>query len=187
MSPRRSSSRSQKEMRSVSYTSRSSGESGSSQYNLWGIKFLFCKRSLPVPNISACWRPGSTRPSAIGIDQIIEKGGAARVELRSSTQTYVPVDVESDSEREPFRVDVTVPPNAVAMGLYLRLEPPPYLDEVQRSTADLDDLHIIEWAPESSTFSPLYDHFALVGSGPAPKHVLPRKNRTRCHREKLLR
>lgn len=64
-------------------------------------------------------------------------------------------------------MDVTVAPNAVAMGLYLRLEPPPYLDEVQRSTADLDDLHIIEWAPEGSTFSPLYDHFALVGSGEA--------------------
>ena len=64
-------------------------------------------------------------------------------------------------------MDVTVPPNAVATGLYLRLEPPPYLGEVQRSTADFDNLRIVEWAPAGSAFSPLYDHFALVGSGEA--------------------
>lgn len=104
-------------------------------------------------------RTGTNADLALQLSWYADTKGA------SAAQTYVPVNVESDSEWDPFRIDVTVPPNAVATGLYLRMEPPPHFGEVQRSTADLDNIRIIEWAPAGSAFSPLYDYFALVGSG----------------------
>lgn len=89
----------------------------------------------------------------------------------SDTQTIEPIVVKSDDAWEPFRVDVTVPSNAVAIGLFLRLKPP--LNGL--ATVDLDNIRVIEWAPVGSPFSPLYDHIWVVGTGEATlsKDFLP--------------
>jgi poly-gamma-glutamate synthesis protein (capsule biosynthesis protein) len=92
----------------------------------------------------------------------------------SATQTSVPLDAGSEDEWVPFRVDVTVPKNAVAMGLYLRLKPPSS-DQVPITKADFDNIRIVEWAPAETSFGPLYDYARVIGSGEATvsKALLP--------------
>src|SRR5215212_3090672 len=82
MSPSRSSSRSQKETRSDSNASRSSGVKGSPRYDLSCIRFPFCKPALSVPGS----RVRRLRGRAARIGPSIEKGDAAfrRVETRNS-------------------------------------------------------------------------------------------------------
>ncbi len=81
----------------------------------------------------------------------------------SATQTAVPIAVKSDNVWTPFRLDVTVPPNTVALGLFLKLKPP----TSGITVADFDNLAVIEWAPSDRSFSPLYDHIRVTGAGKA--------------------
>ena len=90
----------------------------------------------------------------------------------SATKTIVPIDAASGSSWQPFRVDVTTPAEAVAIGLYLRLKPYSSQESV---AADFDDVRIIEWAPAGTPFSPLYEYGRVVGAGEATvsKSFLP--------------
>jgi len=117
----------------------------------------------------------------------------------STAQTIEPIAVQCENVWEPFRFDVAVPPNIVAIGFFLRLEPPllrrdfvePFdyaQDRLSRdaqsrrsaqvtglATADFDNIRIIEWSPAGSAFSPLYEHILVVGAGEATlsKYLLP--------------
>ncbi|MGI9180295.1 MAG: CapA family protein [Longimicrobiaceae bacterium] len=86
-------------------------------------------------------------------------------------QTIEPLNTGDDNDWQPFRIDETVPPYAIAVGLYLRLSPPAR----GQATADFDDVRLIEWAPEGARFSPLYTHFLVKGSGEVrlSRDVLP--------------
>ena len=90
----------------------------------------------------------------------------------SATQSIVPIDAASGNSWQPFRVDVTTPAEAVAMGLYLRLKPYSSQESV---AADFDDVRIIEWAPAGTPFGPLYEYGRVVGAGEATvsKSFLP--------------
>jgi poly-gamma-glutamate synthesis protein (capsule biosynthesis protein) len=79
----------------------------------------------------------------------------------SFLQTTEAVPVQSDSQWRSFRLDAQVPPDAIAVSVFLRLSPPAQ----GAVTADFDNLRIIEWAPQNSTFSPFYDYALLTGSG----------------------
>ena len=72
-----------------------------------------------------------------------------------------PIEVKSYGDWQPFRLDVHVPSKAVALGLYLRLNPP----DKGTVTVDFDNIRIIEWASPRSQFSPLYNYALLSGSG----------------------
>lgn len=72
-----------------------------------------------------------------------------------------PIEVQSDSNWQPFRFDVHIPSKAVALGVYLRLKPP----DKGTVTADFDNIRIIEWANPRAQFSPLYNYAQLTGSG----------------------
>ena len=82
----------------------------------------------------------------------------------SSSQTIVPITVRSDNTWQSFRVDVTTPANVVAIGLYLRLQPP---SDQKTIAADFDNISLIEWAQPNSAFSPLYDYVGVLGHGEA--------------------
>jgi poly-gamma-glutamate synthesis protein (capsule biosynthesis protein) len=79
----------------------------------------------------------------------------------SFLKTISPIEVQSDGTWQPFRVDVQVPSNAVALGVYLRLAPP----DKGTITADFDNIRIIEWAAPQAQYSPLYNYALLTGSG----------------------
>ncbi|MDQ3230644.1 MAG: hypothetical protein M3Q07_02405, partial [Pseudobdellovibrionaceae bacterium] len=103
----------------------------------------------------------------------------------SMTQTVVTHAVPPTGEWVSFRVDAVAPefPDYVipiettldderakpAVGLYLRLLPS---ETGQKVYADFDDLRLIEWAPEGSAFSPMYDHAWIIGKG----HVTMRED-----------
>lgn len=52
-----------------------------------------------------------------------------------------------------FRLDADAPTDAVAVGAFLRLQPP----EEGRHTLDIDDLALITWSPSETPPSPVYD------------------------------
>ncbi|MDQ2997880.1 MAG: CapA family protein, partial [Chloroflexota bacterium] len=89
----------------------------------------------------------------------------------SDTQTLTPLSIRPGEAWTPFRVEVTAPPKAIAAGLFMRLQPPEHGDV----TADLDDIRLIEWMPDATPFSQLYDHIKIIGSGDLTMHkaVLP--------------
>jgi hypothetical protein len=64
-------------------------------------------------------------------------------------------------EWQYFQIDAPVPANAVALQVFLRLSPP----KAGTATADFDNLRIIQWAPDGSVFSALYDFAYLIGKG----------------------
>lgn len=79
----------------------------------------------------------------------------------SFKKTIQPIEVQADGTWQSFRFDVQVPLKAVALGLYLRMKPP----DKGTSSADFDDLRIIEWAGPAVLFSPLYNYARLTGAG----------------------
>ena len=79
----------------------------------------------------------------------------------SANRTVKPISIQSADVWQPFRFDVSAPANMVAVGLFLRLDPP----AAGMATVDLDNIRIIQWAPTGSSFSPLYDHILVVGAG----------------------
>lgn len=62
---------------------------------------------------------------------------------------------------QDFRFDIVVPQDVEALQLYLRLAPP----AGGTSTVDFDDLHVIEWAPDGSPFTPYYEYAMVTGQG----------------------
>jgi hypothetical protein len=95
----------------------------------------------------------------------------ADTEGPSTTRTIEPIIFQADNVWQPFRFDVPVPANAVAVGLFFRLQPP--LKGV--TAVDLDNIRVIDWAASGSRFSPLYDHILVVGRGEitVSKDLLP--------------
>lgn len=71
----------------------------------------------------------------------------------SFRQDVTPVAVGEGSRWERFRVDATVPPGAVAMLPLFRLAPAAR----GRVRADIDNVRVIAWAPDSAAPSVLYD------------------------------
>jgi poly-gamma-glutamate capsule biosynthesis protein CapA/YwtB (metallophosphatase superfamily) len=72
-----------------------------------------------------------------------------------------PIEVQSYGTWQPFRFDVQVPKEALALGVYLRLTPP----DKGTVTADFDNIRIIEWADARAQYSPLYNYALLTGPG----------------------
>jgi hypothetical protein len=80
---------------------------------------------------------------------------------KSQAQQIQPLVVKQDQTWTPFRVDVKVPPNTVALGLFLRLQPP----RQGTDTVDFDNIRIIKWEPQDAPFSPLYNYVQAAGTG----------------------
>lgn len=80
---------------------------------------------------------------------------------KSQAQQIQPLVVRQDNTWTPFRLDVTVPPNTVALGLFLRLQAPKH----GKDTVDFDNIRIIKWEPQGTPFSPLYNFVQADGSG----------------------
>jgi hypothetical protein len=99
----------------------------------------------------------------------IDQGGVALAQLSwyeatfgpSFLKTINPIEVQSYGTWQPFRFDVQVPKNAVALGVYLRLT----LPDKGTNTADFDNIRIIEWASPRAQYSPLYNYALLTGFG----------------------
>jgi hypothetical protein len=79
----------------------------------------------------------------------------------SSNQTLQPLDMKEMGVWQPFQFDVQVPNGIVALEVFFRLSPP----SMGTSSADFDNLRVIEWAPDQSLFSTLYDFAFLTGTG----------------------
>ena len=79
----------------------------------------------------------------------------------SKDQTVFPLQSTTADTWQPFSFDVIVPDGIVAAQIFLRL-PPPNNGDI---TADFDNLRVIQWAPDSVSFSPLYDFARLTGNG----------------------
>ena len=111
---------------------------------------------------------GHTNLSITGMIRI-DQGGVALAQLSWYDATFgpsflkmvKPIEIQSYDTWQPFRFDVQVPGNAVALGLYLRLAPP----DKGTITADFDNLRIIEWASPKARYSPLYNFALLTGPG----------------------
>ncbi|MCI0553140.1 MAG: CapA family protein [Anaerolineae bacterium] len=79
----------------------------------------------------------------------------------SFLQTTEPITVESYNQWQSFRFDARVPPDAIAVQVFLRFTPP-----VQgTATADFDNISVIEWADAGTSYSPLYNYALLTGAG----------------------
>ena len=79
----------------------------------------------------------------------------------SSTQTVTPLAVPGDGQWHPFQVDVTVPDEGIAAGLFLRLPPP----ETGLVTVDLDDLALVEWLAPSMPVTAREQFVRVTGDG----------------------
>lgn len=79
----------------------------------------------------------------------------------SSKQILQPFDMKEFGVWQPFQFDVQVPEGIVALGMFLKLSPP----NMGTSTADFDNIRVIEWAPAQTPFSILYNFAHLTGSG----------------------
>jgi hypothetical protein len=114
------------------------------------IGMAHSRANAPV-KLQLSWYPDSTGPPA--------------------TRTIEPIIFQADNVWQPFRIDVSVPANTVAVGLFFRLQPP--LSGV--TAVDLDNIRVIDWAAPGSRFSPLYDHIRVVGRGEitVSKDLLP--------------
>ena len=78
----------------------------------------------------------------------------------SASQTIRAIEPAAGGGWRRFRIDATVPPGTVAVGLYVRLSP----TGRGASTADLDDLRVIEWAPQGAAPTPLYRFIRVTGT-----------------------
>ncbi len=72
-----------------------------------------------------------------------------------------PIELAPNGEWSEFRFDVTVPKEAIAMGMYLRLPPP----ASGSARVNFDDLKIIAWEEAWETDSPYFDHVLVSGAG----------------------
>ena len=81
----------------------------------------------------------------------------------SFSKTLKQIEVDANDTWRAFRLDVQVPPNTRALGLYLRLTLPGR--EEGKTIADFDNVRIIKWAKPVTKFSPLYNFALLTGTG----------------------
>jgi len=79
----------------------------------------------------------------------------------SISQTSDLLDIKEAGVWQPFQFNVQVPEGIAALGIFLKLSPP----VTGISTADFDNIRVIEWAPPQSPFSVSYNFAYLVGSG----------------------
>jgi hypothetical protein len=79
----------------------------------------------------------------------------------SSDQILKPLIMQEVGIWQPFHFDVQVPEGIVALGVFLKLSPP----DTGTSTADFDNIRVIEWAPAQTPFNILYNFAYLTGSG----------------------
>ena len=80
---------------------------------------------------------------------------------KSQAQQIQPLVVKQDQTWTPFRLDVRVPSNTVALGLFLKLQPPQQGDD----TVDFDNIRIIKWEPKGMPFSLLYNYVQATETG----------------------
>ena len=80
---------------------------------------------------------------------------------KSQGKQVKPFVVKQDNTWTPFRLDLKVPPNTVALGLFLRLQAP----KQGSATVDFDNIRIVKWEPEGVPFSPLYNYVQATGTG----------------------
>jgi hypothetical protein len=119
-------------------------------------------------NLHRVWVDRYTNLSITGMVRLYQ-GVVSQIQLSwysatsgpSFLKDVQPIEVQSDGNWQPFRLDVPVPSKAVALGLYLRLKPP----DKGTVTADFDNIRIIEWANPRARFGPLYNYALLTGSG----------------------
>jgi poly-gamma-glutamate synthesis protein (capsule biosynthesis protein) len=91
---------------------------------------------------------------------------------QSQAKQVKPLIGKGEKVWTPFRIEVTVPRNTVAIGLYLRLQAP----RLGTRTIDFDNIKIIEWEPTKKvSYNPLYSYIQTSGSGKVTlrKHYLP--------------
>ncbi len=81
----------------------------------------------------------------------------------SAAQTIVPISGAPSEGWAPFRIDMVVPANVLAIGLYFRLGPA----SSGTVTVDLDDIAVIAWAPLGAASSPLYDYVRVASAASA--------------------
>jgi len=79
----------------------------------------------------------------------------------SNTQTTDFLNVTDSGGWQPFQFDLQVPEGIVALGVFLKLSPP----VTGISTADFDNIRVIEWAPDKAPMSILYNFAYLTGTG----------------------
>ncbi len=79
----------------------------------------------------------------------------------SSKKIIIPIIVKESGAWQSFKKDIQIPADIVATQVYLRLSPP----ASGTSTADFDNIRVIEWAPTNSPFSILYNYAYLIGTG----------------------
>jgi len=80
---------------------------------------------------------------------------------KSQGKQVKPLVVKQDNTWTPFRFDLTVPRNTVALGLFLRLQSP----KQGSATVDFDNIRIIKWERKGVPFSPLYRYVQATGTG----------------------
>ena len=101
-----------------------------------------------------------TNYGAVVLAQLSWYSGTAGL---SFSKTIQQIEVASYDTWQPFRLDVQVPPNAHALGFYLRLALPG--PEEGTTIADFDNIRIIKWADPGTRYSPLYNYALLTGAG----------------------
>jgi poly-gamma-glutamate synthesis protein (capsule biosynthesis protein) len=79
----------------------------------------------------------------------------------SSKKILNPLNMQEFGVWRPFQFDIQVPEGIVALGVFLRLSPP----SMGISTADFDNIRVIEWAPVQAPYSILYNFAYLTGTG----------------------
>jgi poly-gamma-glutamate synthesis protein (capsule biosynthesis protein) len=79
----------------------------------------------------------------------------------SSNKIIETLSTVSPGVWQPIQLDIQVPNGVVALGIFLRLSPP----VKGLSTADFDNLRVIEWASSKASMSILYNFAYLTGAG----------------------
>ena len=92
---------------------------------------------------------------------ILQVSWYSQTKGKSQAKQIKPLVVKQEYTWTPFRLDVTVPPNTVALGLFLRLQAPQQGSE----TVDFDNIRVIKWEPKGVPFSPLYSYVQATGTG----------------------
>ena len=93
---------------------------------------------------------------------ILQLSWYVEMEGSSYEQTLESFNIPAGADWQSLRLDATVPPEAVAVGLFLRLVPPGLLQNVE---ADFDNIKLIAWSEEEGQFGRRYDHVMVHGDG----------------------
>ncbi len=89
----------------------------------------------------------------------------------SDAQVVTPLSIQAADSWQPFRIDAVAPEGVVAVGLFLRLEPP----RQGGVHADFDNIRLVQWAPDPFKFNQAYDHVRVFESATLQlaKNTLP--------------